>query len=343
MKCLPVSKLAIAHGNVLHDSHAEIIAVRAFNRFLLDQCLLLALDPSATSNYVQRRDPDTATEASPQPFTLHEDVTIHMYGSEAPCGDASMELIMAAQDDATPWELPRVQDLDTDLKGRGSFAELGIVRRKPARPDAPPTLSKSCTDKLTMYQFTSLLSSLVSLLVVPDRAYLSTLTIPESQYVETAVSRAFSTEGRLRGVELETEDLYQFLPFEVQTTTVDFAWSRRAVTEGQRAIASNVTAAFTPDFSETLINGVLQGRKLGDPRGASKISRRSQWSRALEVGDLLHSSGIEDALHADSYETMKTSDIFEGRRRVKDHVIQKALKGWKRNTGDVQFSLIRDS
>jgi tRNA-specific adenosine deaminase 1 len=329
----------MAHGNILHDSHAEIVAIRAFNRFLLGQCSILDELASATSPYIRRRKPDEISEMSPQPFTIREDITIHMYGSEAPCGDASMELIMAAQNDATPWEVSPASEVDTALKGRGSFAELGIVRRKPARPDAPPTLSKSCTDKLAMYQFTSTLSSVTALLVSPDRAYLTTLTIPASQYVGSAVTRAFGHEGRLQGAITTSEGRSNFHPFRVQTTLVEFAWSRRAVSSGQTAIASNVSAVYTPMFTETLINGVLQGRKLGDSKGASRISRRMMWIKAAEVTRMLNDDVLISALQVGSYDGAKGTTLLADRRYLKDHVKLGALKGWIRNTGDENFSL----
>ncbi len=57
-----------------------------------------------------------------------------MYCSEAPCGDASMELVMEAQEDATPWPIASHDDgSPTQLLGRGSFSQLGIVRRKPCK------------------------------------------------------------------------------------------------------------------------------------------------------------------------------------------------------------------
>jgi tRNA-specific adenosine deaminase 1 len=329
----------MAHGNILHDSHAEIVAIRAFNRFLLDQCSILEEIASATSPYIRRQKADEISEKSPQPFTIHEDVTIHMYGSEAPCGDASMELIMAAQNDATPWEVSPAPEVDTALKGRGSFAELGTVRRKPARPDAPPTLSKSCTDKLAMYQFTSILSSVTSLLVSPKRAYLATLTIPASQYEGSAVTRAFGHEGRLRAAITASEGRSSFHPFQVQTTSVESAWSRRAVSNGQTAIASNVSAVYTPMFTETLINGVLQGRKLGDSKGASRVSRRMMWVKAAEIARMLHDDVLISALHVESYDAVKGATLLADRRYLKDHVKRGALKGWIRNTGDGNFSL----
>ena len=136
MKCLPVAKVPQASGFVLHDWHAEILALRAFNQFLLHECLKLAKSPSSTSSVVRRREVlELRGCRSPQPFALCEDVKIYMYCSEVPCGDASMELIMEAQDDATPWPIEdrNVED-EVDsviLNGRGYFSELGKVRRKP--------------------------------------------------------------------------------------------------------------------------------------------------------------------------------------------------------------------
>lgn len=60
-------------------------------------------------------------------------------------GDASMELTMAAQDDASPWtSSPSTLELSDvshnhqypALQGRGYFSELGVVRRKPC-PSIP--------------------------------------------------------------------------------------------------------------------------------------------------------------------------------------------------------------
>ena len=132
MRCLPLSKVSTADGNILHDWHAEILTVRAFNRFLLEECYRLLKDPEAESDVLIRRFAKVSNAiATPQPFTIDPSVKMMMYCSEAPCGDASMELVMAKQDDATPWPVPDINDGGQELLGRGSFSELGIVRRKP--------------------------------------------------------------------------------------------------------------------------------------------------------------------------------------------------------------------
>jgi tRNA-specific adenosine deaminase 1 len=130
MKCLPRSKLSSANGNVLHDCHAEILAIRTFNRYLVHECSRLADDASAESCIVERNSEAQIAPLSPYPYSIRQGITIHMYCSEAPCGDASMELIMDAQEDPTPWGRP-APETPEDMPGRADFAHLGIVRRKP--------------------------------------------------------------------------------------------------------------------------------------------------------------------------------------------------------------------
>ena len=255
MKCLPSNKLPLAKGTILHDWHAEIIAIRALNRYLLDECARISSPPYPTSDFIQPRGPGPHTQP---PFTIRDDVSIHMYCSEAPCGDASMELTMAAQADATPWTSapPTLQDDASEtnevsaLRGRSNFSHLGVVRAKPSRPDAPPTLSKSCTDKLALKQTTSLLCSTTSLLISPQNAYLATLVLPASQYVPQACNRAFSSTGRLKSLRSVPTDTwgtdYAFHPFTVKPTTREFTWSRRALGPAEKAVPSNVSAVWTP-------------------------------------------------------------------------------------------------
>ena len=142
MKCLPSSVPALLDsGTVLHDWHAEILAIRAFNHFLLQECQRLASCANYHSPILRWRQASEMSEVQGvQPFRVHDGLRIMMYCSEAPCGDASMELVMEAQDDPTPWPIA-VSDGEamSDLLGRGSFSQLGVVRRKPCKH--PPLLA----------------------------------------------------------------------------------------------------------------------------------------------------------------------------------------------------------
>ncbi|KAI5867423.1 adenosine deaminase/editase [Durotheca rogersii] len=339
MKCLPTSKIAGARGNVLHDWHAEVLAVRAFNRFVLDECRAMLLDGGRGSAFLRRRtrdereaserggsgeDGDDGGSWNGQPFAWRDDVLLHMYCSDAPCGDASMELVMAAQPDATPWAVPLPSPSRSPaglLAGRAYFSELGLVRRKPARADAPATLSKSCSDKLALRQAVSLLAAPTSLLLDPRAAYLRSLVLPASRCCPAACRRAFSADdgGRMRGLPppAPRRGGYAFRPFAVSTTAREFAYSRAALSSpplpspplspslAPSPLPTAATATATPAGSnlstawtlsgreETTLGGVLQGRRPPSPsspsesRAASFASRRQLWSLAASVAALL--------------------------------------------------------
>ena len=136
MKCIPAHRVKQAQGIILHDSHAEILALRAFNHFLLQECLRLASKIIETSPYIRCQDERRRSASLPRDFeplfTIQDDLEIYMYCSEAPCGDCSMELTMANQEDSKAWTLAQPNCANPDmLKGRAYFSELGTVRRKP--------------------------------------------------------------------------------------------------------------------------------------------------------------------------------------------------------------------
>ncbi|KXG46997.1 Adenosine deaminase/editase [Penicillium griseofulvum] len=147
-----------------------------------------------------------------------------------------MELCMAAQEDATPWEvlhedsLPKtnteVPGTETLLDGRAHFSLLGVVRRKPARMDAESTRSKSCSDKLALRQVSSLLSCETSRLIAPtENAYLAGLILPEEEISQVGCDRSFGENGRMQALggqswpkEMnfkESTPGYRFRPFQI--------------------------------------------------------------------------------------------------------------------------------
>lgn len=135
MKCLPATQTSLlANEHVLHDWHAEILAIRAFNHFLLQEARSLASSSTYQSLILRRREAESVAPQcfGNQPFTLCEGLKVMMYCSEAPCGDASMELVMEAQENARPWPVADSSDkIVPGLLGRESFSQLGVVRRKP--------------------------------------------------------------------------------------------------------------------------------------------------------------------------------------------------------------------
>ncbi|KAL9005265.1 MAG: hypothetical protein Q9188_001933 [Gyalolechia gomerana] len=360
MKCLPVDQVAEAKGSVLHDWHAEVVALRAFNHLLLHECLELVTSPSKTSSVIREREPSEISEREGlQPFSIRHGLQLHMYTSEAPCGDASMELLMEAQADPTPWPVDLLHSatkkLPGLLRGRESFAELGIVRRKPgadlavyikgyleadvfiARADSPQTLSKSCSDKLALKQCTSLLSSCTSMLVQPANAYLTSLILPQSQHVEQACDRSFGPNGRMKPiVNQKWPGGYAFRPFNVRTTKHEFVYSRRSKPAASKELrTSNVAAVYNPRLQETLTVGRLQGWRKADPKAASAICSKRMWKTSLQVLAALGTPKLLQQMSGSSnIRRWKESAMFTDRQRVKSMVRSGALCNWIRNDGD---------
>ncbi|KAJ5740411.1 hypothetical protein N7493_000283 [Penicillium malachiteum] len=249
-KCLSASQMQRCRGLVLHDCHAEILAIRAFNYWLLTECRSLMAEDANTSNpsssiFIQRRAKQECNTSGSSidwpPFEFQCDVKLYMYCTCAPCGDGSMELCMASQEDATPWEVvhktkqdPEIQGPtlmeDDMLDGRAHFSLLGVVRRKPSRTDAESTRSKSCSDKLALKQVSSLLSWQTSHLVAPTQnAYLAGLILPEDEISRVACERSFGENGRMKALRERhwtgetTDDTlgYRFFPFQVLSVTAE--------------------------------------------------------------------------------------------------------------------------
>jgi tRNA-specific adenosine deaminase 1 len=134
------------------------------------------------------------------------------------------------------------------------------------------------------------------------------------------------------------ESGYAFHPFAIGTTEREFRFSRRGPDEGRglgpKLVPSNLAVAWTPHGEETLIGGVLQGRKQFDPRGASMLCRKRMWRLAAEVAAILAIPALKEALSVENYGLVKGIGLLEARRRIKEEVRGEALMGWVGNEGD---------
>ncbi|ODH50579.1 hypothetical protein GX48_03261 [Paracoccidioides brasiliensis] len=349
-KCLPTSQIRLCRGLVLHDSHAEVLVIRAFNHWLLEECKMMlqqwkgppssdvehdgethAIRAEYTSHQKKiaveqhskfinwrhrlRTENEPASVILPSssdfthpnnsewplwpPFQLRNDLKIYMYSTCAPCGDASMEVCMAAQDDPTPWVIPlpypntessndnnnEASHSETNanlLNGRAHFSILGAVRRKPSRADAESTLSKSCSDKLAVKQVTSLLTFPTCLLIVPSPdAYLAALLLPENEISQIACARAFGggETGRLKklnGQRWKGDDIltpngqeeYMFRPFEVRSipnaqVKKEWAFGKPSIKE-VKSKPGNISAVWTAAPSYTMAPEKLTTQNLSE-------------------------------------------------------------------------------
>ncbi|KAI9207050.1 adenosine deaminase/editase [Polychytrium aggregatum] len=89
LKCLGNSELS-PDGDVLFDSHAEVVCRRHFLTYLYNE-MNLCLDSSSS----------VLRQSTPGRFKLAPGVEFHLYVSQAPCGDASMTCLDRSQSDDT--------------------------------------------------------------------------------------------------------------------------------------------------------------------------------------------------------------------------------------------------
>ncbi|KAK8554492.1 hypothetical protein V6N13_093481 [Hibiscus sabdariffa] len=140
-KCIGRSRLT-NRGDIVNDSHAEIIARRALLRFFYgeiqrlnvnlnkeEQNVTSELQTGGLEQSIFQLESDGYGEIK---YKLREGWKLHLYISQLPCGDASLSSSPSSIDE------------------HGDCSQLiGLVQRKPGRGDT--TLSVSCSDKIARW------------------------------------------------------------------------------------------------------------------------------------------------------------------------------------------------
>ena len=112
-KCIGASKLP-SNGDMLHDSHAEIIARRAFLLYLISQ-----IDKTISGG-------ESIFRRKENKFQIVDNVTFHFYSSHTPCGDASIFAKQEWSQDCWGEELGKREDqMPENLEHGNSNRENG--------------------------------------------------------------------------------------------------------------------------------------------------------------------------------------------------------------------------
>ncbi|PVG01006.1 hypothetical protein CPB86DRAFT_773424 [Serendipita vermifera] len=216
-------------------------------------------------------------DTRPDKWTLRDGVTVNMYISGLPCGDASTRAIAALQavndpkmaalkDERSSTTLTNSSTPESTLvvRGRAGYSSMSRVRTKPGRGDAPQTNAMSCSDKIALWSAVGIQGALLASLGL-ETIYLDSITIggvlgvPEFEGLIDAIQedchRAF--HRRLRPTP-PNHDLAVHPPH-IAFTSYPFPHCRDGAQN--RAKSSNEALCWVGDETgkDILVNGVRRG------------------------------------------------------------------------------------
>lgn len=201
VKVMPNRVRAFSQGFIVHDMHAEILALRLFNFFLLHECA------KESSIWVEQG-------GSNAKYRLKPSVKLALFVTEPPCGDCSMEYLASSLDSNEPWtEQAELFLNDQFHRGRNNFDRVGVVRTKPGRPDSLISYSKSCSDKLCLKQLTGICNTTTALIFDPIYLdYLVVNGVKTKNFERCFINRLSGIEPRVHHLKLlhYTNDGYEY-------------------------------------------------------------------------------------------------------------------------------------
>ncbi|CAK9787422.1 hypothetical protein CC85DRAFT_267281 [Cutaneotrichosporon oleaginosum] len=320
VKCLPANRLPPL-GDTVHDSHAEVLARRGFVRFLLSEAAtLLAGQESAV-----------LSQPSPGKFALLPDVEVWLYISALPCGDSST-LHTAAHQDAT--EAASFASLEASLsavegaaRGRSGYANLGAIRTKPGRRDAPASISFSCSDKIGTWCALGLQGALLERFapVYLDHIVVGGVQAPSTEGegwregIRREVERA--VYGRLEGIGGALPPPYALHRPRVHLTDVRFPFDKPS---GDSATANTSLSFVAGCKPEVLVNGCVQtsgwkapGRTLLKDKLRSRVCRIEIMRAYLALANALPDASGNGGGSESTYDALKAHNTaYAAAKRV---------------------------
>lgn len=193
-KCISKSVMSTC-GDILNDSHAEVMCRRGFLRYLLEQIDLAMSQNNSIFSF----------NHSSRKFNISSDISFHFFTTHSPCGDASI-YATPNENQKSPAKRPKLElplheesigicisseaanftgakiiGKTTDVVQDWMIQSIGEVRTKPGRGE--PTLSMSCSDKLAKWNVLGLQGALIYKLLEKP-VYLDSITFCDEKFCD---------------------------------------------------------------------------------------------------------------------------------------------------------------
>lgn len=274
VKAVPDENLKRSEGKMIHDSHAEILAIRGFNTVLLRQIEQLKQNGDVTTDLLQ-------TSEKEGKYKIIDSWKFGLYVSKIPCGNASMNILCERTNDAIQLGSDDESQYltcnnKTILRGRTNYSKKDVVRTKPGRKDSKMTLSKSCSDKISIKQVLSILNSM-NWELFESPVYLDYLFLPSicDQTLQD-IARTFN----------ERVNCFQtFKKLQLISCKKQFKNDQQTTEQFPSLVSCCLINVIENEctFEEAILNGVkygfyTKGKKPLRKNCESVVSRYSQWS-----------------------------------------------------------------